>query len=183
MEPQRRTVLYRPARKADAGGVAWLHGDSWRRNYRGAYADDYLDGDVLLERRAVWSERLAEPRPECQTVVAEADGQIVGFVHTIFDADPQWGALLENLHVVHDRKGSGVGTRLMAESAAAVLSTPHPTGLFLWVLEQNTAAQAFYDARGGVCVGGELRGPFPGGGRARGLRYVWPDPRRLHPDP
>jgi hypothetical protein len=49
----------------------------------------------------------------------------------------------------------------------------------LWVLEQNTSGQAFYDARGGTCVGRERRGPFPGGGTAMGLRYAWPDPAAL----
>jgi hypothetical protein len=28
-----------------------LHADSWRRHYRGAYADAFLDGDVLADRR------------------------------------------------------------------------------------------------------------------------------------
>ena len=35
-------------------------------------------------------------------------------------------------------------------------------GLYLWVLEQNTAAQAFYEARGGIRVAAWTRAP-PGG--------------------
>lgn len=41
----------------------------------------------------------------------------------------------------------------MAEAARAVLTRPTRTGLYLWVLEQNVGAQAFYEARGGRCVG------------------------------
>ncbi|MGO9559572.1 MAG: hypothetical protein ACLPQS_09625 [Acidimicrobiales bacterium] len=49
----------------------------------------------------------------------------------------------------------------------------------LWVLAQNTAAQSFYDARGGTRVETTIRGPFPGGGKAVGHRYFWPDPSQL----
>jgi hypothetical protein len=56
--------------------------------------------------------------------------------------------------------------------------------LYLWVLEQNTAAQAFYEAKGGRCVERGLAPP-PGGdpdrlvGAPRRLRYIWPDPGDL----
>jgi hypothetical protein len=43
------------------------------------------------------------------------------------------------------------------------------------VLDQNRAAQYFYDARGGIRVQSELCGPFPGGGQAMGHRYFWRD--------
>ena len=72
-----------------------------------------------------------------------------------------------------------MGTLLTAESARAVLECDPPTGLYLWVLEQNEAAQAFYRARGGVETGRERRGPFPGGGTAFAFRMTWPDPAVL----
>ena len=89
------------------------------------------------------------------------------------------GALLENLHVTHELKGRGIGTRLMATSARAVLDATPGTGLYLWVLDVNAAAQRFYAARGGREVGREMRGPFPGGGNALGRRIVWSDPSVL----
>ena len=89
------------------------------------------------------------------------------------------GALLENLHVLHELKGQGIGTHLMAASARAALDSRPGAGLYLWVLDQNAAAQAFYAARGGVEAGREVRGPFPGGGTALGRRIVWPDPSTL----
>jgi ribosomal protein S18 acetylase RimI-like enzyme len=172
-------ITLRRATRADVQGIAQLHADSWRRNYRGAYLDSYLDGDVVNERIAVWGERLSTATDETATIVAVDGGGVVGFAHTIFDEDEEWGALLDNLHVAHRLKGTGVGTRLMAETATAVLAARPHSGLYLWVLEQNTAAQGFYASRGGEHVGRLLKGPFPGGGRAYALRYVWPDPSTL----
>lgn len=171
-------VTLRLATPADVEGIAQLHTDSWRRNYRGAYLDSYLDGDVLSDRLSVWGERLAAI-DGTHTLVAVDGGRVVGLAHTIFDEDPGWGALLDNLHVAYHLKGTGVGTRLMAETATAVLAARPGSGLHLWVLEQNTPAQAFYAARGGEHVGRRLAGPFPGGGRAYALRYAWRDPSLL----
>ena len=173
------TADCREATARDAEAIAALHADSWRRHYRGAYSDSFLDNDVVADRLAVWRERLNRTARsnEC-TVVAERDGRIVGFAHTILNADPHWGALLDNLHVRHVLKGSGLGTRLMSETAGAVIVRTPGSGLYLWVLEGNKAAQAFYKARGGECVGRESSEP-PGGGTVTGLRFVWRDPSVL----
>jgi len=167
----------RAAQAGDAPAVAALHADSWRRHYRGAYADAFLDGDVLADRLAVWGERLREPDAGAATILAE-DGGLVGFAHVVFGGDPAWGALLDNLHVAADRQRGGVGRRLMALVAGAVLDRPGDGGLYLWVLEQNAGGQAFYGACGGRWV--ERRPVTPPGGvagRLEGsplrLRYVW----------
>jgi ribosomal protein S18 acetylase RimI-like enzyme len=172
-------VRYRKATARDAEAVARVHADSWRRHYRGAYRDAYLDGDVVSDRLAVWQGRLASPRSNQHTVVADRRGEVIGFVHTVFDHDPQWGALVDNLHVRSDLKGGGIGTRLLSEAAGQLLRARPSSSLYLWVLGQNTAAQSFYEARGGTRVETEVRGPFPGGGSAVGHRYAWPDPTRL----
>lgn len=172
-------MLFRLADAADAVAVAALHAESWRRHYRGAYSDAFLDGDVHADRLVAWTARLREFDARNQTILAEDDEGLVGFVHTVFEEDPRWGALLDNLHVVHGRKRGGIGSRLLAMTARAVLE--RGTGLYLWVLEQNVAARAFYQARGGRCV--ESAPVPPPGGRADrlngspvGLRYAWTDP-------
>ena len=170
------STLCRPAAFSDAASIAGLHADSWRRHYRGAYSDTYLDGDILDDRSAVWSERLGKNDGSHYTIVAERDGQLIGFAHTRLDSDPEWGSLLDNLHVRHDLKRRGVGSALMRGTALVLRDRRPSGGLYLWVLKQNTAAQAFYSAQGGTIVGESLGGQFPGGGRAPRLRYAWPDP-------
>ncbi len=177
------TVRYREATEHDADAIAALHAASWRRHYRGAYLDSYLDGDILPERLATWHTRLRPPRQNQVTICADVDGDVIGFAHTMFDHDPTWGALLENLHVRSDLKGAGIGTRLLSVTARELSRSRPSEPLHLWVLAQNSAAQRFYDARGGTRVETTLRGPFPGGGTALGHRYFWPDPQRLYVAP
>jgi ribosomal protein S18 acetylase RimI-like enzyme len=172
-------MKYRTASEHDVEAIALLHADSWRRNYRGAYLDSFLDRDVVADRLTVWADRLTQPWSHQYTIVAELDRAVVGFAHTILDDDPTFGALLENLHVAHHLKRHGTGTRLMSETAGVLLARRPSTGLYLWVLEQNATAQAFYTARGGTAVERAVRGPFPGGGTAPGLRYAWHDPSNL----
>jgi ribosomal protein S18 acetylase RimI-like enzyme len=167
-------VRFRAAVADDIVAVAGLHADSWRRNYRGAYSDAFLDGDVDENRRTVWTERLTVAQPDRGTIVAERDGVVVGFVHTVFDDDREWGSFLDNLHVTHELKRSGIGARLMAESARAVRARATTPALYLWVLEPNTAAQAFYEARGGMRAGREDR-VSPAGDPVVAFRYAWRD--------
>lgn len=177
-------LMFRLAGPSDAQAVAALHADSWRRHYRGIYSDAFLDGDVSADRLAVWTARLQESDPRRYTLLAKDGDNLVGFAHTIFDDDPIWGALLDNLHVVSGRTRIGIGSRLLALTAQAITQRRVRTGLYLWVNKQNTDAQAFYQARGGQRVGSRPSSP-PGGvpgplnGSPTALRYAWPDPSML----
>lgn len=178
---------FRAAGAADAPAIAALHAASWRRHYRGAYADAFLDGDVVADRGTVWAARLADADAEGGesgaagrlTYVCEAGGAVVGFVHAVPDEHPRWGALVDNLHVAYGSQRLGVGARLMRLAARGVAERTPGSGLHLWVLEQNGRAQSFYTALGGSRTERALVPP-PGGDPARlagspaCLRYVWP---------
>ena len=176
-------VELRTAGPADADRVAGLHVASWRRHYRGAYADSFLDSDVVDDRRAVWSGRLAEPTGRL-TLVAEDGAELVGFVHVVFDDDDRWGSLIDNLHVRYGRQRTGIGTTLLARAAAAVAARATAPAMYLWVLEQNVAAQRFYRALGGTFVESAsvtAPGGVPGrlNGSPKKLRFAWPEAAEL----
>jgi GNAT superfamily N-acetyltransferase len=177
-------IVYRVGVAGDSGGVAALHADSWRRHYRGAYSDAYLDGDILADRQAVWASRMSEEHEDRCTFVADEDGDLVGFVHTVLDADPIWGALIDNLHVTVERKRRGIGSTLLRAAGRLVAERRPSAGMYLWVLEQNVPAQQFYAAKGGVRVERASVTP-PGGdpsrlcGQPSKLRYAWSDPAAL----
>lgn len=177
-------IRFRAAGPGDEHAVATLHAESWRRHYRGAYSDAFLDTGVAEYLEPLWTERLAAPDPRARTILAERGGVVVGVAHTILGEDAAWGAFLDNLHVAHGLQRQGVGSRLLALTARAVLGWSPVSGLYLWVLEQNRDARAFYAARGGTCVE-RADVPPPGGDPARlhgtpiGLRYVWRRPATL----
>jgi GNAT superfamily N-acetyltransferase len=182
--PASADLWFRAACPGDAHAIAALHADSWQRHYRGAFSDAFLDNDVAGYLLPLWTERLAIPSPQARTILAERDGEVVGLAYTILGQDATWGAFLDNLHVAHGLKRQGIGTRLLALTARAVLDWSPSSGLYLLVLEQNSDARAFYAARGGTCVEREEVQP-PGGDAARlngkpvSLKYVWRDPSKL----
>ena len=139
---------------------------------------------MVQDRASAWNARLDDPSPDACTIIAESEGALVGFAHGILHEDPIWGSLLDNLHVTHGLKRRGIGARLLTLIGHAVVDRTASGGLYLWVLEQNADAQAFYAARGGTCVGEALASP-PGGDPRRlhgapvKLRYAWPDASTL----
>jgi GNAT superfamily N-acetyltransferase len=145
---------FRKAGPGDAEAVARLHADSWRRHYRGAYADAYLDGDIMAERLAVWSGRLAAAAGTATLLAEDQDsGESLGFVHVVLDHDPEWGSLVDNLHVTAARQRTGLGRALLGRAAREAAARADSPALYLWVLEQNRPAQAFYAAMGGTHAG------------------------------
>lgn len=182
--PASTGLRFRAARPSDARAIAALHTDSWQRHYRGAFSDAFLDHDAAGYLLPLWTERLATPDPRERTILAERDGEVAGFACTLLGQDAARGAFLDNLHVIHRLKRQGIGSRLLALTARAVQDWSSASGLYLWVLEQNSAARAFYAALGAVCVD-RFQVPPPGGDPARlngqpiTLTYAWRDLSQL----
>ncbi|MEZ0542623.1 GNAT family N-acetyltransferase [Fibrella arboris] len=165
-------ITYRTAQLADAASIAQAHTQSWRLAYRGILRDDYLDGAISDERDAVWQQRLGSPAANQRVLIAEEAGRFSGFICLFLDAEPQFGTLIDNLHVLPTLKGRGVGAGLMREAARQVIPQATQPGFHLSVYEANRAAIHFYERMGGVNVGREVH-ETPGGGEAVSLRYAW----------
>ena len=165
-------IEYRPAEPSDADAIALLHTRSWRENYRGAFHDTFLDEDLPEERLRVWRARLDHP-PENQFVQLAVDrASLVGFVCTYGAHDPRWGSFVDNLHVAKIAKRSGIGSSLMRQ-AGACLARLHPDlGVYLWVLQSNSAARHFYERLGAENAGVSTMETH-GGAVVRSCRYTW----------
>ena len=168
----------RRATAADAAAIAALHAASWRHAYRGAMSDEYLAGDIVSDRNTVWSERLGHPNPSQYVVVAEASGQIVGFACAYAAEHLEWGSLLDNIHVAHSFHRKGIGALILRNVASWCVAVAPECPLYLWVLQTNARAQAFYQRLGAVNAGQDVWVP-PGGGAVARYRFAWERPRLL----
>ena len=171
-------MTIRAATAADASAVAELHAASWRVAYRGMYSDAFLDGPVFDDRRRVWQTRLAAP-PDGQCVLLDDDGtRLRGFICTYAAHDPEWGALIDNLHVTPDLRGNRLGDALMAAGARWLLTAAPDAPVYLWALEGNAPARRFYERLGGRLAETVVT-EHTDGGRGPSCRYVWPSPASI----
>jgi GNAT superfamily N-acetyltransferase len=166
-------VTLRFAQAADEAAIARLHADSWRTAYRGILRDDFLDGNVGANRRELWRTRFSEINREDQLIlVSEERGEIQAFACAFLDADPEWGTLLDNLHVIPGLKGRGLGRQLISRVAENIRLRGLHSTLHLWVYEQNLQARGFYERLGGV-IADCVAEAAPDGSRVNALRYGW----------
>jgi GNAT superfamily N-acetyltransferase len=172
-------MTIRAADPTDAAAIALLHALSWQSAYRSILRDDFLDGPVLSNRRELWSARFCgPPRADQIVLVEDCEGEIQGFACAFLDADPDWGTLLDNLHVAPFLRGKGLGRRLLCEVAQRVLQRSSCTRMHLWAYEQNLAARRFYELLGGE-VTERVAEPAPDGTQLNAVRYCWSDLRGL----
>ncbi len=141
------TVTLRDAVPDDAEAGAAL-----QRNWREAYGGLAADPALLQARLAdvgrwvrAWRTQLESGPPR---IVAEADGELIGFAVAGPSRDPEPPVPVE-LYAVYVRRlwyGTGVGQALLD----AVLGDRPGS---LWVLEDNLRARAFYAHNGFVADG------------------------------
>ncbi|WP_326617349.1 GNAT family N-acetyltransferase [Streptomyces decoyicus] len=176
--------------EADIDAVSAVRVRGWQAAYRGLMPQAYLDAMSVAadaERRRSW---FARRSPEVSDLVAERDGDVVGWacVGPARDPDiapgaeelpapaPTAGELLA-LYVAPGLIGTGVGRTLMAAGTARARAHGYRT-LYLWVVRGNTRAQRFYE-RAGFAPDGAEEAYEVGGRSVPELRYRRP----LTPEP
>lgn len=155
-----------PFAEADARELAALHMQVWRDTYAGMLSQEYLDGMQLEPRIAHWrkligvaSARESEAGGVVDGVLFRSrlarhvsTGRIAGFcqVGGARDDDALIPQELGALNVLRDFHGSGVARQL-------VEGTLGDRSAYLWVVDENLRAQAFYTKIGFALDGGRKR--------------------------
>jgi len=105
---------------------------------------------MVVSSEALLHDGLFGTRPGCEAIVAEADGEVVGFAlffHNFSTFLTRRGLYLEDLYVRQDHRGKGYGSRILKHLAR--LAVERECGRFEWsVLDWNTPAIEFYKAMG-----------------------------------
>lgn len=143
------TVVVRPVTEADAESLGRVHAACWHETY-----DHLLSKAVLAQLHperftAMWR-RFTVQGPDYRQVVAEVDGEIIGFAGSGPGRDegkptPHQLYFIYLLDAFH---GTGIGQQLFD----AVVD-PGPT--YLWVAADNPRAHRFYTRNGYVPDGVE----------------------------
>ena len=72
-----------------------------------------LGGCIEENRLAVWSQRLRDhPPAQLVDIAFDLTGRAQAFVCSFCDFDPVWGSLVDNLRVLPQARGQGIGERL-----------------------------------------------------------------------
>ena len=175
-------MIVRVATSEDCEAIASLHANSWRTTYRHILAHDYLDHHVAEDRQDLWAARFVKfdaQKHHIGVAAEQADTPpIAGFVCVLLDEEPEYGALLDNLHVAPDRHRQGIGRRLMASAAHWVADMRPDWSMHLWVYEKNAKTVTFYRDVGGTEVDHRVI-VTPAGNRATVLRFEWTSPAAL----
>jgi GNAT superfamily N-acetyltransferase len=135
---------------ADCERVAGIRVGGWQSAYRGIVPQSHLDAMSVPENTEGLRTRFLERNPGVLNLVAEQDGEVVGWLcHGPYrDGEARTAdAELYALYVAPDRYRHGVGRALLEESLRRCTADGH-TRMFLWVLRQNSRARRFYEAAG-----------------------------------
>jgi uncharacterized protein len=138
------------ATAADTDAVTRLHVQVWCDSYHDIApkrAIELLDEDY---RRPTWRKSLSAPKPNQGTLIAKQSDSIIGFV-SFGPAGDQTGEI-KHLYVDPQSKRTGVGARLLNQALRALFDAGFAKATLV-IVQENTAAQAFYRAQGGQDVG------------------------------
>jgi ribosomal protein S18 acetylase RimI-like enzyme len=154
-------VTVRRATVQDAPAIGRVHVRAWQAAYRGQMPDGYLDGLRPEERAASWERGLCREHHRDPLLVAEDNGQVVGFALVGPAQDPEGAGQLYAINVDPDHWGMGVGRALLAAAQAELARLGH-TEAVLWVLPGNARARRFYEVAGWADDGAQRTGEAGG---------------------
>lgn len=143
------SLLLREAVPSDAQKIAEVHIKTWQSAYFGLIPDDYLQSLDVDQRARNWAKILESSIADSQTIVAEIDGVIVGFMGIGPNREPSESGLGEvyTVYVDPNYQGHGVGSNLM-EKGIQILKDQGFRGAVLWVLDKNMRTRTWYESRG-----------------------------------
>lgn len=161
----------RPAELVDAEVVARLHVAVWRQTYADLAPAAALEKLDEAHRLPGWQAALAPGAPGA-TLLAEVDGQAVGFVRYGAVSQLELGEAgeVKHLYILPGFARLGIGRALLAEAFAGLKALGFANAA-LAVVEGNASALAFYQA-----LGGTLEGSFTDAGpiwRSHNLILCW----------
>ena len=141
----------------DADEMALVHVTVWREAYAGLMPADHLAGLDPTAFAASWRRRLADPVPGVHTWVSRDEQGICGLVTagSARDEDAPTPEELYAINVLRRAHGTGLARALLRQAIG-------DRAAYLWVLDGNLRAEAFYRRHGFTDEGGRKAEPGTG---------------------
>lgn len=134
---------------ADLYRVAEIHVAAWHHSYSGIVSADRLARFTVEKQVEVWESSLFS-RQGRTNFVLEDDGAIQGWCAVgparDEDEDKRRTGEIYGLYIDPPSQGRGYGTAFLAHAHRIFRDRSYRESV-LWVLEQNTPARRFYEAR------------------------------------
>lgn len=156
MPPCDEVVHIRRAREEDARGIAEVHVQTWREAYRDQLPTAFLSELRIDARESCWQQELRVLAPDRCPWVAEARGQILGFVASGISREEharRGEGEVYAIYVLPDCWARGVGRSLLAHAEHDLLNHGYSEAI-LWVIAENVRARYFYEQAGWQVDGG-----------------------------
>ncbi|MET7617494.1 GNAT family N-acetyltransferase [Streptomyces sp. NPDC005408] len=141
----------------DCEAVAAIRVRGWQFAYAGLMPQSYLDAMSVAEDAARRRDFLTKGDSHVTNVVAELDGEVVGWGCFGPSRDEGQTAAVSELYAIYvlpDRVSTGVGRALMDELTGRA-SADGFERMLLWVLKENDRARRFYGKAGFAPDGAE----------------------------
>jgi GNAT superfamily N-acetyltransferase len=164
-------VLIRPIVPKDIPAVAAIHVEGWQTAYSGFLPADFLANLSLeknIERFQKW---IFETEQPLMALMAEVDGQPVGFLLAGSNEDEPLtcDAEVYKLFIRPAYQGLGIGQTLLHEAAKRLVRQGYHS-VAVWVFEKARSGR-FYEKLGGQVVCGMME-TF-GGQETPAVAYSW----------
>lgn len=157
-------VTVRLANSGDADAIGRVQVETWHAAYEGLMPDEAIAGFDVERRQQMWREGLArEPQPGSATLVAELDGEVVGFasVGRSRDEETENEGELYAIYLQPACWNRGIGRALIERAEESMRASGFERAL-LWVLEGNARGERFYRAAGWTADGTSKEDDFQG---------------------
>lgn len=147
-------IKIRRARLADAEALAELRLLTWRETYPVILPESVLTAMSAERQRVRLAESIESASPDVAVFCAEAGSRLVayGVCGPARGGPKGFGGEVQELYVLSDFYGQGIGRAMMARMAMWLASRGY-NALFAAVLQENHAARAFYRRLGGERCG------------------------------
>ena len=144
-------IIIRESIESDYTTITDISIIGWRHAYRGMLEQELLDSlsfEEILERKKKWF----SGEGHC-SIVAVIEGAVVGFCDFGVSRRPEYGpGEIKAIYLLPQYQGRGVG-KLIMQSAMSKLREYNLIPFSVSTLEQNIAAQKFYEKLGFDQVG------------------------------